>query len=191
MKKKFMTAGAALMLSATMLLSSCFGEFALVRKVYNFNEDASSNKVVQTLLFYAMNIIPVYGLASAVDYFILNLIEFWTGSNPIAMNKGEVETQNIAFEGVNYQIEASQNQYAITPLEGENAFTTSYIRFNPDNNIWSHVSSDGVQTPLLGTHETEEGMLMELIMGEDQSIFVTPNELEESTPERILSLEGC
>jgi hypothetical protein len=191
MKKRIMTAGVALMLSSTMLLTSCFGEFALVRKVYDFNEDASSNKFVQSLLFWGMSIIPVYGVAALVDVVIFNLIEFWSGSNPIAMKEGEVETQNIAYKGINYQIEASKNQFAITPLEGNNAFETSFLKFNPDNNIWSHVSPEGIQTPMVGTHETEEGLLMELIMNNDQSIFVTPKQLEESTPREILSLEGC
>ncbi|MFN3875083.1 MAG: DUF3332 family protein, partial [Flavobacteriales bacterium] len=60
------------LLSLGFAQTGCFGEFALVRKVYNWN-DSMSNKFVKTLLFYAMNIIPVYGVAALIDFVILNL----------------------------------------------------------------------------------------------------------------------
>lgn len=66
--------------------SGCFGKFALTRKVYGWN-DTLGNKFVKTLVFWGLIIIPVYELAGAADYFIFNLLEFWTGSNPMADNR--------------------------------------------------------------------------------------------------------
>lgn len=72
--------------------ANCFGKFALVRKVYQFNDSINAgggliNRFVKTLVFYVLNFIPVYGIAGFVDFVILNLIEFWTGSNPLALGE--------------------------------------------------------------------------------------------------------
>ncbi len=42
--------------------TGCFGEFALTRKVYSFN-DGLGNNFVKTIVFYAMNIVPEIGRA--------------------------------------------------------------------------------------------------------------------------------
>ncbi len=88
MRKLLFTAVAA---SIMITQTGCFGSFTLVKKVYEFNDGASDNKFVKTLLFYVLNIVPVYGIAGFLDLIIFNLLEFWTGSNPIAMNEGEFE----------------------------------------------------------------------------------------------------
>ncbi len=82
-------------LSFGIVLSStvgCFGKFALVRKVYGFNDSINAgsgliNRFVKTLVFYVFCFLPVYGIAGLIDVVILNLIEFWTGSNPLAQNE--------------------------------------------------------------------------------------------------------
>jgi hypothetical protein len=63
--------------------SACYGKFALTRKVYELNGQITDNKFVHSLVMWAFQIIPVYGCAAAVDVVVLNLIEFWTGSNPM------------------------------------------------------------------------------------------------------------
>lgn len=72
--------------------ANCFGKFSLIRKVYQFNDSINVggglvNRFVKTLVFYVLNFIPVYGIAGLVDVVILNLIEFWTGSNPLALGE--------------------------------------------------------------------------------------------------------
>lgn len=89
MTSSFRRAVAALVLAcATPMLSGCFGSFTLVRKVHAFNESFGS-KVVQTLVFWVFCILPVYEFAALGDAVVLNLIEFWTGSNPLSMAEGE------------------------------------------------------------------------------------------------------
>ena len=66
-------------------LSGCFGRFALTNVIYDFNKDGvSDNFIVQELLFLAMLIVPVYEVGLFVDAIILNPIEIFTGTNPIA-----------------------------------------------------------------------------------------------------------
>ncbi|MCB1140754.1 MAG: DUF3332 family protein [Leptospiraceae bacterium] len=80
-----------LLLSFTSI-TNCFGKFAIVRKVYEFNDslkagDGFINKFVKTLVMYAFWIIPVWGISFAVDLIIVNLIEFWTDNNIIGLNE--------------------------------------------------------------------------------------------------------
>lgn len=92
MKNTFLKKIIISLLSIGLLFTStanCFGKFALVRKVYSFNDSINAgsgllNRFVKTLVYYAFIFLPVYGIAGLVDVIILNLIEFWTGSNPLA-----------------------------------------------------------------------------------------------------------
>lgn len=178
----------SVMLASSMVFTGCFGEFALVRKVYTWNDTVVENPFVKTLLYYLLS--PVYGIVSSVDFFILNLVEFWTGSNPLAMNEGESEVKNLVHNGVSYEIEASKNQFAITPLEGEKAFQTEYLRFDDELNRWSHVNANNEVTPLVGHIETEEGSVIELFM-DNGSLYINENEMEEADLQLLINAEGC
>jgi hypothetical protein len=80
-------------------VSGCFGKFALTRKVYGFN-DSIGNKFLKSVVLWAMLIIPVYELSAFVDWFLFNLIEFWSGSNPIALEEGKtLEKTTVAADG--------------------------------------------------------------------------------------------
>lgn len=70
-------------LAALVSASGCYGQFALTRKLYTWNGSFGS-KFLSTLLMWVMMIIPVYEVVGLIDLWILNLIEFWTGSNPLA-----------------------------------------------------------------------------------------------------------
>ncbi len=73
-----------LTLSLVVLVAAgCMGSFVLTRKLYAWNESFTDSKMVNNLVFWGLNILPVYSLAVAGDAVILNLIEFWSGSNPL------------------------------------------------------------------------------------------------------------
>ena len=63
--------------------TGCFGKFALTRKLYSWNDDLG-NKFVKTIVLWAFMIVPVYEIFGFADFIILNTVEFWTGSNPVA-----------------------------------------------------------------------------------------------------------
>ena len=74
------------------LASGCFGSFGMTRKVYGFNKQVSSDKWVREIVFLVLVIVPIYGLATLADGLIFNLIEFWTGRNPVLAEDGDSQT---------------------------------------------------------------------------------------------------
>lgn len=121
--------------------TGCFGEFALVKKVYEWNDDLSDSKFVKTLVFWVLNIIPVYGIASFIDVAILNLIEFWSGSNPLSMNEGDYEMQMTTFKGEDFKIEATKDTFTTTQLSGEKAGEVRVMKFDRCDNTWKYTDS--------------------------------------------------
>jgi len=75
----------------TISLSGCYGSFAFTKKVYDFNGQIS-NKWVNEAIFFVFGG-PVYGFTVFADAVVLNTIEFWTGSNPVASNTLEQQDQ--------------------------------------------------------------------------------------------------
>jgi hypothetical protein len=111
-----LVAAIACALALQVPLAGCFGKFALVRKVYGFNETIG-DKWLRSLLMFALVIIPVYSVAAFVDYVILNVIEFWTGTNPAVANLGPGETlerTTVAADGTRLQIVASDRGETLT-----------------------------------------------------------------------------
>lgn len=134
MRKK----GIAIAMSLALGIASfqgCIGTFKLTGKVLNFNKGLG-NKWIQELAFLVMAIIPVYGVAIIVDALIFNSLEFWTGSNPIAMQPGEKEVQFVKNEGKIYRIEATQNRFHIVQVDGPEKGETADLVFNPETNTW-------------------------------------------------------
>ena len=86
MKKGLINVICVLLLVSMCAMSfGCYGSFNLVKKVYKFNGTVG-DKWVNELVFLVMNIVPVYGAATFIDAVILNSIEFWSGTNPMAQN---------------------------------------------------------------------------------------------------------
>ena len=92
MKKMILAAMAAVCMIGA---SGCVGGdngFALTRKVYKWNKSLDG-LWVQELVFLVASIIPVYGFSALIDALILNSIDFWTGSNPVASKTIEMDGQ--------------------------------------------------------------------------------------------------
>jgi len=107
-----LTLAALFMLTQT----GCFGSFGLLSTVYHFNAKAG-NKWVKELVFLVFCAVPVYEIAGFVDIFILNFLEFWTGSNPIAMAPGQTETQQVQLNGKNFNLTATHNRFHLESLD--------------------------------------------------------------------------
>ncbi len=140
MKKFSLLSLAAITFVAT-FFTGCFGDFALTKKVYDFNKGLG-NKWIQTIVLWAMVIIPVYEFCIFIDYIILNLVQFWTGSNPIAMNEGEMEQQIVEKNGVKYQMTATKNNMNIVQLSGAEAGKTVNLVYTPETKTWSYVTDE-------------------------------------------------
>jgi hypothetical protein len=165
--------------------SGCFGSFALVHKLYDWNDNMSDSKFVKSLVFWVLLIIPVYGIASFIDVVILNLIEFWSGSNPISMNPGDHEEQIITKGGITYKMEATQNQLMTTTLTGKNKGKVEKLVYNPANQTWN-LEKDGHTLALGRVEMGKDGNLAARIFTPNNSSVVialptTENELAQRT----------
>lgn len=81
--------------------TACYGSFAATKGLHTWNGKVSGNKFVNTLVFWAFIILPVYGLFTLGDGIIFNVIEFWSGSNPLALevkDNGDVRLANAGHE---------------------------------------------------------------------------------------------
>ena len=138
MRKKHLIVATVVALSASMMMQSCIGSFALFNKVKAWN-DQVGDKFVNEIVFLAMWILPVYELSFAADFFILNTIEFWSGSNPAL-----AETKVVDGKDAQYLIARNENGYVITNMK-----TRQETRFNFDakDNSWS-LENDGKEVKL-------------------------------------------
>ena len=68
-----------------LVMGGCFGSFPLTHKIYGFNQDISHHKLVRTVTFWVLIIIPVYKVGMLADAIIFNLIEFWTGEEILSV----------------------------------------------------------------------------------------------------------
>lgn len=121
---------AGLLFAFSLTMTGCFGSFQMTRSVYQWNESVTPNKFAQTLLFYGMNVVPVYSAAGFLDLVVFNLVEFWSGTNPIAMAEGVHETQMVCLDGERYELEAARNQFMVSKVNGNTVELLYAIEFD-------------------------------------------------------------
>ena len=150
MKKVFLS----IALASTLFLSSCIGSFGLTNMYYDWN-NSISNKFVNELVFFATAcLVPVYGVCIFVDGVVLNSIEFWTGSNPVAAKTDVINTEN-----GQYIVKSDENGYTIT--KGEET-----VQFINENGTWFVVNGEEL-VPMF-TYTDENHVCMNL--GETSTI---------------------
>ena len=74
----------AMLLFSFSTITNCYGKYILVKKVHKWNGSTFSNKFVKSIVWFPVQYIGG-GIGLFIDYIILNPLEFWTGSNPLAM----------------------------------------------------------------------------------------------------------
>ena len=131
------------LMSVLLLCTSCLGSFSAFNNLKDWNMEISDSKFVNNLVFWALNIVPVYGLFFIGDTLIFNVIEFWSGSNPIAMNDGEVETQILKRNGNTYEMIASRNRFVINVIDGEYKGNHLEMLYKPEDRSWNALKEDG------------------------------------------------
>ena len=127
MNKMFKQVVIALLIATMALMSvGCYGSFNLTKKVYNWN-GSLGNKWVVELVFLAAYVVPVYGIAGFIDAVILNSIEFWTGSNPVAANVSSEDGTNVTFnkEKNEMTISYAGKTFIVTREEGKSVVKDS------------------------------------------------------------------
>jgi len=85
----------------------------------------------------------VYGLFILGDAIIFNVIEFWSGSNPIAMNEGEEEIQVVERDGSTFQMIATKNRLQINIIDGIRKGEKLDLVYSPSEKSWSAIKPSG------------------------------------------------
>lgn len=133
-------AAAVLAFASTPVLQGCYGNFALTKKVYKWN-GTLGNKWINSIIMVGLTIIPVYQVSMFIDGVILNVVQFWTGSNPVAMRPGEKEVQTVAVNGKTYTLTATQNRMEIALQEP--GVKPVQLNYDPDQQAWLVVTEVG------------------------------------------------
>lgn len=129
MKKRILTVSVITALCGSMLFTSCIGSFKLTNKLLSWN-NTIGNKFVNELVFIAFWILPVYEVSGLADLLVINSIEFWSGSNPVAQGKYYIEGRN----GEKYLVECDTKGYTITnPIDN----STFRLDFDESTREWS------------------------------------------------------
>ncbi len=127
--KKISLKAAAVLLSGAFLCSSCIGSFSLFNSYEKWQCNMTSNKFVNGIVGLILQPI-VGGVCLFVDAVVLNTIEFWTGSNPMAVNTiQQVKGQ----DGRYYAVKTLKNGYEVKAPTGE----VTYFIHNDKNDSWS------------------------------------------------------
>lgn len=129
MKKHYLSLAVAALLGSSLLFTSCIGSFNLTHKLLNWNQQIGS-KFVNELVFFAFWIIPVYEVSALADLLVINSIEFWSGSNPVA-KKG---TTVVEGQDGKYLVECDGRGYTIT---SQTDGTTCRLDYTPSDQSWS------------------------------------------------------
>lgn len=109
----------AVALAAT-LTTGCIGKFAAFNGVQRWNK-GMGNRYVASAVHIALWIVPVYELCLLGDLIIFNTIEFWGGSNPIAMQVEEAGPGHVkvAVEGRSYDLRQRPDGAVAIEADGE------------------------------------------------------------------------
>jgi len=143
----------------TLTETGCLGQFALTKKLYSWNQKISDNKIIKNVAFWIL--LPVYEAFGFADIVLFNVLEFWTGKNPLAMAAGEFEIQIVkGKDGNRYQITASRNRFEIKQLDGKEMGRVATLNFNDKNNQWSANASgkEVVVSEMIATNGVYTGM---------------------------------
>ena len=152
--KKMSLRAAVVLLAGSFLCSSCIGSFSLFNKYEKWQCNMTSNKYVNGIVGLILQPI-VGGVCLFVDAVVLNTIEFWTGSNPMALNKVQAVKGQ---DGRYYAVKTLKDGYEVKAPNGEitlfthdskteswsitqNGVTKEIIRFNADGTIQATLQS--------------------------------------------------
>lgn len=154
MKKIGKTLGISLLALTLLGQTSCIGSFTLTGKVYNFNKNVG-DKFLNEIVFLAFNIVPVYGVAVVVDAVVFNLIEFWTDSNPLALQEGQRKEKIVSKNGETYKFTATSNAVNVEVIDGVNAGKQVEFMFDNSEQVFT-MNYQGKSVTLIELNSSEQ-----------------------------------
>ena len=154
MKKTVISAAIVCLLFSSMLTTpSCIGSFSLTNRLLGWNQNVG-NKFINELVFFAFWILPVYEVCALADVIVLNSIEFWSGTNPMAKGERVIEGQDgkylVRCDGKGYDI-ISCNDGSSVRLDVDTEEQTGSFEANGERHIrFQFVDDTHVKLPVAG-----------------------------------------
>jgi hypothetical protein len=141
-------------------VQGCYGNFALTRKLYAWNGTVG-DKWINSIVMFALSIVPVYLACGIADYLLFNTLQFWTGKNPVTMNEGEKDMQMVHWKGNDYRLTATRNRIDVQPIVDGKAGAPVSLVYDAGAHAWTAVASGTERTviEMVG----EEGRIADLI----------------------------
>lgn len=136
MRKRYLSVAVVLTLMSSMTFTSCIGSFSLTHKLISWNKQVG-NKFINEVVFFVFWVLPVYEVTALADVLVLNSIEFWSGTNPVAQGRKVID----GADG-RYLVDCDGKGYTIT---SENDGTTVRLDFDAADQSWS-VTPEGAET---------------------------------------------
>ena len=94
----------------------------------------SKHKFVNELVFFCFWVVPVYEVTTIADLLVVNSIEFWDGSNPLAQVEQE---KNIKGKKAEYLVRYKTNGYRIL---NRRTNTSVDLIYDKEHKTWSAMS---------------------------------------------------
>ena len=152
------------------VLSGCVGSNFTTKKLMEFNVKVVDNRYARGGVNFLLA--PVYGFTTLADYFVVNSIEFWTGSNPFDGTPHIFDSKVETMIDINGDLDPSLRDAPIDPLTYQN-IEDSQIRTLDENTIEMKVTYvDGTSSTVTG--EKEGSSIKYFVDGE----FVSETTLE-------------
>ena len=125
MKRAFL----AMMVAFSIVLSGCYGSFALTQRMYHWNGNVDG-KYVNSLLLWVLGIAQVYTVTLVLDAAILNVIEFWSGKNPVPFRSVRRSEKIVVSGDKIYRVTLGGDEIAVDRLSGPDVGRGVTIRFD-------------------------------------------------------------
>lgn len=138
MKKSILT-----LALTSMLFTGCYGSYTLTSKLHKWTGETGAEPIPTIINWVGLLIgAPIL----AVDFLILNTLEYWTGSNPLAMDEGISDSQTVTTaDGMQYRIQATKNKFEIFEIHGESEELVMEAVYSELQQNWTMTAKSGAQ----------------------------------------------
>lgn len=135
--------GIALVLVAAVgaLSAGCFGKFQLTRKLYDINQSIDEKYIRSAVTW--LFVIP-YAVTGLLDFIVFNVIEFWSGENPVVSAPvTKVYAQGNGKTVLTLSRDGSDTVAVIERYEGERLVSTLRVRDDGRGKVTAVETAEG------------------------------------------------
>ncbi|MCU0609719.1 MAG: DUF3332 domain-containing protein [Chitinispirillaceae bacterium] len=126
--------------------TGCYGSFSLTKKIYSWNGTVGDKYINSGVFLLFTFVVPVYEVCGFVDAVALNVIEFWLGSNPLALQSDKEIHRTVSNGGKTYEVTAGKGAITILETKGPDAGKKITMRFNAESAQWALIDGSGNAT---------------------------------------------